>query len=126
MNLMKKVYKRKGLGSFPISTSVKAGDFVYTSGHAGYRGPDGEELESIEAQTRQCFKGLEEALKAFEAGFEDVVKVNVYLARADDFREMNKVYGSVFTGDHPARTTVVSRLVSPKMLVEIECIAHKP
>lgn len=126
MNHMKRVYKREGLGSFPISTSVKAGDYVYTSGHGGYRRPDGEELEGIEAQTRQCFKGLEEALKAFEAGFEDVVKVNVYLARAEDFREMNKVYGSVFTGDHPARTTVVSDLVSPKMLVEIECVAYKP
>ena len=55
-----------------------------------------------------------------------MVKVNVYLARAEDFREMNKVYGPVFTGDHPARTTVVSEPVSPKMLVEIECIAHKP
>ena len=126
VNRMKRVYKREGLGSFPISTSVKAGDYIYTSGHAGYRGPEGKELEGIQAQTRQCFKALEEALKAFDAGFEDVVKVNVYLARANDFGEMNEVYGSVFTGDHPARTTVVSGLVSPKMLVEIECVAYKP
>jgi len=68
----------------------KAGDYVYTSGHAGYRGPDGEELEGIQTQTRQCFKALEEALKAFDAGFKDVVKVNVYLARAEDFRGMNE------------------------------------
>jgi 2-iminobutanoate/2-iminopropanoate deaminase len=123
---MKKVYKRKGLGSFPISTSIKTGDFIYTSGHAGHRGPDGEDLEGIEAQTRQCFKRLEDALKAFEASFKDVVKVNVYLTRAEDFRDMNKIYSSIFTEDHPARTTVVSELVSPKMLVEIECVAYKP
>ena len=96
---MKSVYKREGLGSFPISTSVKARDYVYTSGHAGYKGPDGTELKGIQAQTRQCFKALEEALKAFDAGFGDVVKVNVYLARAVDFGGMNEVYGS----DHPHR-----------------------
>ncbi|MBN2334729.1 RidA family protein [Candidatus Bathyarchaeota archaeon] len=123
---LKKVYKRPGLGSFPISTSVKAGDIVYTSGHAGLRDADGNELEGIEAQTRRCLESLGEALAAFGAGYEDVVKVTVFLRDAGDFRKMNEVYSSVFKGDHPARTTVVTGLVSPKMLVDIECTAYKP
>lgn len=123
---MSKVYKRPGLGSFPISTSVKAGDFIYTSGHAGLRDGEGRELEGIEAQTRQCLSGLGEALAAFGAGFEDVVKVTVYLRDPADFKKMNEVYATAFKKDHPARTTAVTGLVNPKMLVEIECIAYKP
>ena len=126
MASLKKVYKRPGLGGFPISTSVKAGDTIYTSGHAGLRDADGNELEGIEAQTQRCFESLGAALAAFGAGFEDVVKVTVFLRDSGDFREMNEVYSSVFTGDHPARTTVVTGLVSPKMLIEIECTAYKP
>ncbi len=55
-----------------------------------------------------------------------MVKVTVFQRDADDFRKMNETYSSVFTGDHPAMTTVVTSLVSPKMLVEIECTAYKP
>ena len=54
-----------------------------------------------------------------------VCKVNVFLARAEDFTEMNDLYRQVFLeGDWPARTTVVVGHVIPDMLIEIECVAE--
>jgi 2-iminobutanoate/2-iminopropanoate deaminase len=56
----------------------------------------------------------------------DVVKVTVFLRGADDFVKMNEVYQSYFTGDLPARSTVVTGLVIPGMLIEMECVAYCP
>jgi 2-iminobutanoate/2-iminopropanoate deaminase len=39
---------------------------------------------------------------------------------------MNEVYRTYFVKDLPARSTVVTGLVSPDMIIEIECIAYHP
>jgi 2-iminobutanoate/2-iminopropanoate deaminase len=123
---MKEIYKHPRLGGFPISTSVKAGNFIYTSGHAGLKDEDGNDLEDIKSQTSQCLRNIEHALDAFETKLEDVIKVTIYLKNSKDFREMNEVYSSFFKKDHPTRTTIVTDLVNPEMLIEIECVAYNP
>ncbi len=54
-----------------------------------------------------------------------VVKINVYLSRATDFDDMNRIYTTYFAdGRFPARTTiVVHALPKPEFLLEIECEA---
>jgi 2-iminobutanoate/2-iminopropanoate deaminase len=51
-----------------------------------------------------------------------IVKTTIFLKNMDDFAKVNEIYGSYFTKDPPARSTVeVSRL--PKdLLIEIESI----
>ena len=60
------------------------------------------------------------------SGLNDVVKTTIFLRNADDFYRMNEVYQKLFREDQPARSTVVTGMVMPSMLIEIECIAYRP
>ena len=109
----------------PLSPAVRAGDFVFVSGTV----PTDEQGQvvqgGIEAQTRQVFKRLEEALALADCTLADVAKVSVWLADARDFGSFNRVYMECF-GDHrPARSTVESRLMIDAK-VEIDVTAYKP
>jgi 2-iminobutanoate/2-iminopropanoate deaminase len=111
----------------PFSPGVKAGDHIFISGQIGHIDPKtGDEIEGIEAQTRQCIENMREVLRSAGSDLSDVVKVTVFLRGADDFVKMNEVYQSYFTGDLPARSTVVTGLVIPGMLIEMECVAYCP
>jgi len=54
------------------------------------------------------------------------VKVTVFITNIDDFAQMNEIYKGYFIKDRPARSTVVTGLVNPDMLIEVECVAYKP
>ncbi|MCX6012375.1 MAG: RidA family protein [Chloroflexi bacterium] len=110
----------------PYSVAVCAGDFIYVSGQIGSADDKGNELKTLEAQTKQCFEGLRKALSLAGSSLDDVVKVCVYLSDAANFNKMNEIYQTYFTHDKPARTTVVTGLPLPGMLLEIDCIAYKP
>ena len=111
----------------PLSSGVRAGDFIFVSGQVGFEDPKtGMELKSIEAQTAQCLENVKAVLEAAGSAMTDVVKVNIYLKNATDFEKMNEVYRRYFTKDLPARCTVVPALTQPKMLIEIECVAYSP
>ena len=111
----------------PLSSGVRAGDFIFVSGQVGFEDPkNGRELKSIEAQTAQCLENVKAVLQAAGSAMTDVVKVNIYLKNATDFEKMNEVYNRYFTKDLPARCTVVPALTQPKMMIEIECIAYSP
>ncbi|GAI62250.1 unnamed protein product, partial [marine sediment metagenome] len=43
-----------------------------------------------------------------------------------DYIKMNEVYKGYFSKDQPARSTAVTGLVIPNMLIEVECIAYLP
>lgn len=121
-----------------LSSAVRAGDFVYVSGHAGLmpnRPPSGsgaswlpgELVEGgIEAETRQALESLKAALAAAGATLADVVKVNTFLRDVDrDFLAYNKVYMEYFPSEPPARTSVGGKIYGT-YLVEIECVAYAP
>ena len=78
----------------------------------------------IEAQTRQVFVRLQQALALAGCTLNDVCKVSVWLDDARDFGSFNRVYMEGF-GDHrPARSTVESRLMIDAK-VEIDVTAYK-
>ncbi len=101
----------------PFSSVVKAGNFVYTSGHTGSRDAEGNPLTTIQDQTRQTMTNLKRTL--------DAVKATVFLKRMDDFGEMNGVYRSFYGENLPARSTLVTDLVADSILVEIELVLYK-
>ena len=109
-----------------ISPAVRAGDFIFVSGQGGVVDAQGNPVEGIEAQTRQCFENMKQVLQVAGSSLSDVVKVTVFLANIDDFAKMNEVYRGYFPKDAPARSTVITGLVHSDMLIEIECIAYKP
>ncbi|MDZ5453209.1 RidA family protein [Labrys sp. ZIDIC5] len=114
-----------GTSHVPLSPAVRAGDSIHVSGQVPTL-PDGSVVPGgIEAQTRQVMDNLAKALALAGAGLEDVVKTTVILADARDFGAFNKVYGSYFPTNPPARTTLEARLMID-IRIEIEAIAYKP
>jgi len=110
--------------TLPLSPTVKAGGFVFLSGYPGYRDRKTEALvEGIEAQTRETLEVIKDTLEAAGSSLDKVVKVTVFLRNAQDFPKMNEVYRTFFPKDPPARSTLVTGLVLPQMLIEIECMA---
>ena len=114
-----------GASHVPLSPAVRAGDFVYCSGQVPV-GPDGAVvMGGIEPQTRQVLENIKAALALAGATMDQVVKTTVWIEDARDFGGMNKVYGSYFASEPPARTTVESRLMID-IKVEIEAVAYSP
>ncbi len=110
--------------TLPFSNIVKAGGFVYISGHTGSRDNEGNQLTDIESQTKQTMEKIKHTLDVAGVTFNDAVKTTVFLKRMDDFAAMNRVYGSYFDENKPVRSTIVCDLVSPSILVEIEMVLY--
>jgi 2-iminobutanoate/2-iminopropanoate deaminase len=112
----------------PYSSAVRAGDFLFLSGHGPVDAATGvmQSEASVQDQTRLVLQHLQTILKSCGADLSDVVKCSVFLLDAHDFSAMNEVYAEVF-GDHkPARTTVATGMVAEGMKVEIDCVAYAP
>jgi len=109
------------------SQVVRAGDFLYVSGQ-GPIDPATQEFvfSDIRGETRLTLENVERVLKGCGASKKNIVKCGVFLAKAEDFNAMNKVYAAFFEGTAPARTTVQATLVEPGMKVEIDCVAYLP
>ncbi len=111
--------------SYPYSPGTRGGDMVYTAGQVAW-GSDGNivGIGDIEAQTRQTLSNVEAVLNAGGAGWDDVLKCNVYLKDMQDFQKMNDVFREIFPENPPARTTVQTPMAEKSMLVEIEAVAY--
>ena len=68
-------------------------------------------------------KNLENILKEAGLKFDDVVRTKIYLTNMDDFSAVNKVYGSYFKSNPPARTTIEVSGLPLGVNVEIDMIA---
>ena len=108
----------------PYSQAVVAGGVVYASGQIPLDPRTGEFVAGgIREQTSQVFRNLSAVLEAAGSGLERVLKATVYLADMADFAEMNEVYGSFFTGEPPARSTVQAARLPRDARVEIDVVA---
>ncbi len=112
--------------NYPFSPGIRAGDLIFTSGQGGFLDDDGSEIKGIEAQTRKCLENIKRILETAGSSMDDVVKCTVFLGDVKNFGAMNAVYKEYFPKDYPARSTAITGLAVPNMLVEIECIAYSP
>ena len=107
----------------PYSQAVVTQGFVFTAGQIAIDPSTGNVVAGdVKVQTARVLDNLKAILAAAGSSMDQVVKTTVYLADMAEFAAMNEVYGSYFTSNPPARSTVqVSRL--PKdVRVEIEAI----
>ncbi len=115
----------------PIShytEAVRFGDLLFVSGLVAW---DAEHRAiapgDAVAQTRRIFADLRTILAEVGCGFEDVLKVNIYLTDIDDRARIDPVRQEIFRDTRPASTLVeVAALVHPDLCVEIECVAGIP
>jgi 2-iminobutanoate/2-iminopropanoate deaminase len=111
----------------PSCHAVRSGPFYFLSGQTPL---DADTMtivgDTIEEQTGRVLFNISTVLNGLGLGLVDVVKTTVYLKSMDDFAGMNEVYGKIFEGHRPARTTIAVRQNPLDALVEIECIAEAP
>jgi 2-iminobutanoate/2-iminopropanoate deaminase len=78
----------------------------------------------VTAQTRRVFDDLGEILAAGGCGFEDVVKLNVYVTDILDAPRVQAVQQQMLGAAQPAGALVgVSRLAVPGARVEVDAVA---
>jgi 2-iminobutanoate/2-iminopropanoate deaminase len=108
----------------PYSQAIVAGEFVFVSGQVGLEPSTGNVPEGAAAQLEQAMRNLKSVLESAGCTLENVVRVGLYLRDVNDFQEVNKVYGTFFVSNPPARTTFQA---SPpgKYLVEVDAVAMK-
>ena len=110
------------------SQGCRAGDFIFVTGTGPIDPSTGNLVgDTIEQQTEQTIDNISAILEADGAWLRDVVKVTVHLSDTSHFGRYNSVYAKRFSQPYPVRTTVGSDLShTPRMLIEIDCIAYKP
>lgn len=100
----------------------RAGNMVWTAGQL----PEGlPSTASIEDQVTLVLDSLEETLENAGAGFDTVVKANVYLTSWDDWEAFNTIYSLRFSraGGSPPRSVVAVSELGLGYRVEIELVA---
>ena len=80
----------------------------------------------ISEQTRQVLQNLAAVLEAAGTRLDRVVKTTVFLADMKEFSMMNEIYGTFFTGEQPARSTIAAAGLPKGARVEIEAVASLP
>ena len=87
---------------------------------------DGNTPADFESQVALVFQNLGAVLASAEMTPADLVKVNVYLTRPEDIPALRTARDAFQGTNRPASTlVVVSRLVRPEWLVEIEAVAAR-
>lgn len=109
--------------SYGYSRAVVVGDSCWI---AGTTDPQGINHPEAAVQARAAFAVIERAL--IDAGFalSDAVRTRMYVTRARDAHVVAAVHRAVFGAIRPAATlVVVSALLEPEMLVEVELEARR-
>ena len=119
----------EGAGLVPVySPSVSVPGIVFTSGQIALN-PESKVKElvgrgDIGKETRQALSNLKRVLESANSSLEEVVKVNVFLCRMEDYAAVNGVYKEFFgTTNLPARSCVAVQGLPADALVEIQAVA---
>ncbi len=108
----------------PYSQAIRAGGMVFCSGQIALDPVTNQLIEGdIRAQTERVLKNLSAVLWEAGSNLEQVVKTTVFLKSMNDFAAMNEVYGTFFSKQPPARSTVEAARLPKDVLVEIDVIA---
>jgi enamine deaminase RidA (YjgF/YER057c/UK114 family) len=105
------------------SRAVRVGDRVWVSGTAPIMPGDADPPDNAYEQASICIGIIERALGEAGAKLADVVRTRIYLTNADDIDAVGRAHHAAFGTARPATTGIVTELLDPRWLVEIEAEA---
>lgn len=124
---MLRKFNPQGVSAPPFyshAVEVKSPDrWLYISGQVGQR-PDGSVGADIGEQTAIAVENLKRVLGEAGMGFDDVVKLTIYLTDSGSMEGFVPPAGAML-GSPPAAATllIVKGLADPRLLIEIEAVA---
>ena len=104
----------------PYSQAIRKGNIVFLSGQIPLDPNTMELVDGIEAQINQVFENLSQVIKAANASFADVVKLNIYLTDLSNFGLVNEIMKNYFTEPFPARAAIGVASLPKNSLVEAD------
>jgi 2-iminobutanoate/2-iminopropanoate deaminase len=107
----------------PLSSAIETDGSFFFSGQVAVK--DGKIPDGIEAQTELIFDILEAKLADLALTLDHVAKATVWLTDPSHFARFNAVYRKRVAQPYPARSCVVSDMVLPGALIEIEIVAGR-
>ena len=108
------------------SRAVAAGDFIFVSGCTSI--VDGKIVHQgdVARQTEQALLNVSAALEQLGASLADVVQTRLYVTDISRWAEVGEAHRLAFELEPPATSMVqVAALIDPKLLVEVEAVAHR-
>ncbi len=107
------------------SRTVRVGPFLTVAGTTAWdEAGNIVGADDMYAQAVQVLRNIERALRTAGSGLQDVVRTRAFVTDISRWQDVARAHGEVFRDIRPAFTMVqVSRLLDPRMLVEIEADA---
>jgi enamine deaminase RidA (YjgF/YER057c/UK114 family) len=105
------------------SRAVRAGNQVWVSGTAPIMPGDADPPETPYEQAQVCLGIIEGALLEAGATLADVVRTRIYVTDAAHIDDVGRAHAEAFATVRPATTGIVTTLLDPRWLVEIEAEA---
>ena len=105
------------------SRAVRIGDRVWVSGTAPIMPGDADPPASAYDQAMVCLGIIERALREAGSTLDDVVRTRIYVTDATLIDDVGRAHGEAFATARPATTGIVTKLLDPRWLVEIEAEA---
>jgi enamine deaminase RidA (YjgF/YER057c/UK114 family) len=108
---------------YGYSRAVRVGDRVWVAGTAPIMPGDADPPATPYEQAQVCLQIIERALVEAGASLDDVVRTRIYVTDAACAAEVGRAHGEAFGTARPALTGIVTGLLDPRWLVEIEAEA---
>jgi enamine deaminase RidA (YjgF/YER057c/UK114 family) len=102
------------------SRAVRVGGQVWVAGTAPIMPDDADPPDGPYEQARVCLGIVDRALAEAGSSLEDVVRTRIYVTDAANIGEVGRAHAEAFADVRPATTAVVTGLLDPRWLVEIE------
>ncbi|MCF8363907.1 MAG: RidA family protein [Prolixibacteraceae bacterium] len=110
----------------PYSQAVEVNGMLFISGQVPINPESGELVQpDIVLQTQQVLENIGAILEKAGYSYASVVKTTCLLSDMENFKAMNGVYATFFTGQQPARAVFAVKGLPLGALIEIEAIAIK-
>ena len=106
------------------SRAVRVGDLIEISGTTSVDGDKVLSAGDPYEQTIIIIKKFSSVLQEAGGSLSDIIKVRIYVVNIDHWEKISKAYSEFFQSIKPAATmVVVSSLILPELLVEMEATA---